>query len=196
MSEVQPNWLLCGGIGSGKSVVRELFEDHGLSTIDADSVGHEVIQPNGPGVAEVSTAWPEVVVDGEIDRKKLGAIVFSNPDALTRLEKISHPHIFQLIEERLSNLDPPVVVEIPLLTQPFSGSWRRIVVDATDELRLERAVARGMEEEQVRRRMASQPSRREWLAAADLVVPNNGTIEALEEATGRIVNFVRGAVGD
>lgn len=190
---MQPNWLLCGGIGSGKSVVRKLFEDHGLNTIDADSVGHEVIQPGGRGVAEVSKAWPEAVVGGEIDRKKLGAIVFAEPAALAKLEGITHPHIFALIEERLSNLDPPVVVEIPLLVQPFSGSWRRIVVDTIDELRLERAVARGLEEEQVLRRMASQPSRQQWLAAADLVVPNNGSIEDLEEATVAIVEHVRGS---
>ncbi len=191
MSEVQPNWLLCGGIGSGKSVVRKLLQDHGLSTIDADSVGHEVIQPGGPGVAAVSQAWPEVVVGGDIDRKKLGAIVFADPAALAKLEEISHPHIFRLIEERVPSLVPPVVVEIPLLVEPFSGSWRRIVVDATDDLRLERAVARGLEHEQVLRRMASQPSRQEWLAAADLVVPNNGSIEDLEEAAAGVVDLIR-----
>ncbi|MEX0797434.1 MAG: dephospho-CoA kinase [Acidimicrobiia bacterium] len=195
MSEVQPNWLLCGGIGSGKSVVRKLFEVHGLSTIDADSVGHEVIQTGGAGVAAVSKAWPEVVVGGEIDRKELGAIVFADPAALAKLEGITHPHIFALIEERLSSLALPVVVEIPLLVQPFSGSWRRIVVDTTDDLRLERAVARGLEEKEALRRMASQPSRQQWLAAADLVVPNSGSIEDLEEATAGIVEVVRGSIG-
>ncbi len=194
MSEVQPNWLLSGGIGSGKSLVRMVFGDHGLSTINADSVGHEVLRPGGAGVAAVSEAWPEVVVDGEVDRKRLGAIVFADPAELAKLEGITHPHIFSLIEGRLSSLAPPVVVEIPLLVQPFPGSWRRVVVDASDDVRLERAIARGLEREQVLRRMARQPSRQQWLAAADLVVPNNGSIEELELAASGIVELIRGTV--
>lgn len=196
MSEAKPNWLLCGGIGSGKSVVRRLFEDHGLVSIDADSVGHEVLRSGGAGFPAVSEAWPDVVVGGEVDRKRLGSIVFADPAALARLEGITHPHIFALIEERLSSLAKPVVVEIPLLVQPFSGTWRRIVVDTTDDLRLERAIARGLEEEQVRRRMASQPARQQWLAAADLVIPNHGTIEDLQEAVATAADIVLGSVGD
>jgi dephospho-CoA kinase len=146
-------------------------------------------------VGAVTVAWPEVVVGGEVDRKKLGAIVFADPAALAKLEGITHPHIFSLIEGRLSKRDPPVVVEIPLLVQPFSGTWRRIVVDTTDDLRLEWAVARGMDEEQVLQRMASQPSRQQWLAAADLVIPNNGSIEDLEVATAGIVELIRGSSG-
>ena len=193
MSEVQPNWLLSGGIGSGKSVVRRLFEDHGVKTIDADSVGHEVIQSGGPGFAAVSEVWPEVVVDGEIDRKKLGAIVFADSAQLARLEGITHPHIFMVIERRLSGLAPPVVVEIPLLVQPFPGSWRRIVVDASDAVRLERAISRGLEREHVLRRTAHQPSRQQWLAAADVVIPNHGSTEALESAAAGIVELIRGS---
>jgi dephospho-CoA kinase len=147
-------------------------------------------------VGAVTVAWPEVVVGGEVDRKKLGAIVFADPAALAKLEGITHPHIFGLIEERLSRLAPPVVVEIPVLVQPFSGTWRRIVVDTTDDLRLERAVARGLEEDQVLRRMASQPSRQQWLAAADLVIPNHGTIEDLEEAVATAADIVLGSDGD
>lgn len=188
----QGGWLLSGGIGSGKSTVRGVLDDMGLSTIDADSVGHEVLEQGGAAVKAVSEAWPEVMVGGEVDRKSLGAIVFADPAALARLERITHPHIFMLIEERLSQLDPPVVVEIPLLVQPFSGIWRRIVVDTTDEMRLERAIARGLEREQVRQRMASQPARRQWLAAADLVIPNHGMIEDLEEAAAAAAAVVLG----
>ena len=192
---MQPNWLLSGGIGSGKSAVRTVLEIHGLSTIDADSLGHEVLHPGGAGVAPVSDAWPEVVVDGEVDRKRLGAIVFADPTELAKLEGIAHPLIFSLIEERLSGLTPPVVVEIPLLVQPFSGTWRRIVVDASDDVRLERAVARGLKRDQAARRMASQPSRQQWLAAADLVVPNNGSTEDLAFAAAEIVTLIRGSSG-
>ncbi|CAN5850136.1 dephospho-CoA kinase [soil metagenome] len=192
MSEVQPNWLLSGGIGSGKSAVRTVFEDHGLSTIDADSVGHEVLTPGGAGVAAVAEAWPEVVDHDGLDRKRLGAIVFADPTELSKLEGITHPLIFSLIEERLSGLTPPVVIEIPLLLQPFSGTWRRIVVDATDDIRLERAVARGLDRDQALQRMASQPSRQQWLAAADLVVHNQESIEDLALAAAGIVELIEG----
>lgn len=189
-------WLLSGGIGSGKSAVRGILQDLDVGTIDADSVGHEVLEPGGAAIEAVSEAWPEVIVGGEVDRKRLGAIVFADPAALARLEEITHPHIFALIQERLSNLAPPVVVEIPLLVQPFSGVWRRIVVDTTDHLRLQRAIGRGLEREQVLRRMSSQPSRQQWLAAADLVIPNSGTMEDLEKAVAAAADVILRPDGD
>lgn len=192
MSEVQPNWLLCGGIGSGKSAFRKILESHGLHTIDSDSVGHEVLVAGGPAAAEVAATWPEVVVDGTIDRKKLGAIVFADSAELERLERITHPHIFSTIEERLEGMSPPVIVEIPLLRQPFSGHWRRIVVDTPDEMRVERGMTRGMTRAEVLRRMRNQPSRQQWLGAADLVIPNSGDLPDLAAATESALPVIRG----
>lgn len=175
------NWLLSGGIGSGKSTVRRLLESAGLSTIDADSIGHQVLEPGGDAEHAVATAWPEVLVDGEIDRGRLGSIVFGNPERLEKLESLTHPHIFSIIEGMVEASNDPVIVEVPLLLQPFESPWRRIVVDAPDGERLKRAVSRGQDSGDVKRRMAAQPSRSEWLAAAVLVVPNHRTIEDLRQ---------------
>jgi len=188
---MQPNWLLCGGIGSGKSSVRRILQNNGFDTIDADSVGHEILEPGGPAIGAVAEAWPEVVEVGIVDRRKLGIIVFNDSGALRRLEEITHPHIFSAISESFERLNPPVVVEIPLLIDPFPGSWRRMVVDAPDQLRVERSVGRGMPLDDVRARMSQQPSRQEWLAAADLVIPNAGDLDELEEAVTHAVESIR-----
>lgn len=188
------NWLLSGGIGSGKSSVRRALEAHGVTTIDADSVGHEVLAVGGEATDDIADAWPSVVVKGVIDRSRLGKIAFSDSEALHRLESITHPYIFRRISQRVEQLDVPVVVEVPLLIQPFESPWRRIVVDADDETRLDRAVARGLDEGNVRKRMAAQPTRGEWLAAADLVIPNHGTLEDLDLATSQIVPLITGGV--
>lgn len=188
---MQPNWLLCGGIGSGKSSVRRILRNLGLDTIDADSVGHEVLDPGGPAIDVVAEAWPEVVEEGIVDRRKLGAIAFSDSGALRRLEEITHPHIFSVISERVERLNPPVVVEIPLLIDPFAGPWRRMVVDAPDQLRVERSVGRGMALDDVRARMSQQPSRQEWLAASDLVIPNAGDLDELEETVTLAFESIR-----
>ncbi len=186
------NWLLSGGIGSGKSSVRRALETHGVATIDADSVGHKVLAVGGEATDDIAATWPSVVVEGVIDRSRLGKIVFSDPDALRKLESITHPYIFRIISEKVETSQTPVVVEIPLLIQPFASPWKRIVVDADTETRLDRAVGRGLDEATVRDRMAAQPTRGEWLAAADLVVPNNGTLEELQLATSQIVPLIIG----
>jgi dephospho-CoA kinase len=195
VSDRQRNWLLCGGIGSGKSAVRRILQNHGIGTIDADLVGHEVLEPGGPAIGAVEEAWPQVVERGVVDRQELGAVVFNDSASLERLEAITHPHIFALISERIEELDPPVVVEIPLLMDPFAGSWRRMVVDAPDQLRVERSVSRGMGLDDVRARMAQQPSRQEWLAAADLVIPNAGGLDELEETVTEAIVSIRHSIG-
>ena len=104
------------------------------------------------------------------------------------LEAITHPLIFGRIEADLKGFSGVVVVEMPLLET--SIGWPMIVVDADDETRLRRAVQRGMNEADVLRRMASQPSRAEWLAAADVVVPNHLDIRELEDAAALLGDYL------
>ena len=163
-----------------------MLEEQGIGAIDADSIGHEVLEPGGPAFEPVATRWPEAVVGGRIDRALLGQIVFGQPDALAELESYTHPHIFGKIMNRLQSLSGPVVVEIPLLNRPAFSDWRRIVVDCADEIRLARVIERGMPEDDARRRMASQPSRAQWLASADVVVPNHYGLEELWESVRSI----------
>jgi dephospho-CoA kinase len=186
----QRGWLLGGGIGSGKSAVRALLERFGIETIDADSIGHEVLEPDGAAFGQVAERWPMVVIDGRIDRKALGAIVFDDRGELEALEGITHPHIFGTIERLVQGVDDVVIVEIPLIHPGMKGAWRRIVVDCDDRTRLGRLSERGMTSSDAEARMKSQPSRSEWLAAAYLVVPNHGSLEELastaEHLSGRL----------
>ena len=179
-------WLLSGGIGSGKSAVREMLAERGWRAIDADSVGHEVIGPDGPAFGAVARRWPATVVDGRIDRAALGRIVFGNQDALATLEDMTHPHILGAVRSRVQGIRGPVVVELPLLKPSWGEEWRRMVVDSGEEDRLERLLARGMSRADALARMASQPSRSLWLAAADLVIPNSGSLSRLEGTVAKI----------
>lgn len=184
------NWLLTGGIGSGKTEVRRVLAGHGLMTIDADSVGHEVLSPGGPAVDAVAERWPDCVVDGVVDRRLLGARVFASSEELQELERITHPHIFEEISRKVAEATGPVVVEIPVLKKPAGTAWRVLVVDAPDEIRRQRAVDRGAAVADVDRRMAVQPTRSEYLVAADVVLPNTGSVDDLERGTGRFVTHL------
>ena len=168
-------------------MVRALLEQSGMLTIDADSIGHEVLEPNGAAFDQVVDRWPTVIVDDKIDREVLAAIVFSDAAELKALEWITHPHIFGMINRRVQEIDDLVVVEIPLLISPGSDDgWQRMVVDCDDSIRRERLTDRGMTSADVNARMRSQPSRSEWLAKADLVVPNHLSLEELAVTVGEI----------
>jgi dephospho-CoA kinase len=168
-----------------------MLEDvEGIMTIDADAVGHEMLEPGGPAYDDVASTWPQVVSEGRIQRASLAAIVFAKEAELQRLESITHPHIFGTIHRGVEDFDGVVVVEVPVLEHGFGEGWGRIVVDLEDEARLERALARGMSEQDARDRMTAQPSREEWLARADIVVPNHGTLAELEETVARLVTVL------
>ena len=190
MSSEQHRWILSGGLASGKSKVREHLADAGIVTIDSDSIGHLVLHPDGPAFAEVAERWPHVVRDGEIDRPSLALVVFNEPGELAALEGITHPHIFEVIKDRVDEVEGTVVVEIPLLSHGLGDEWHRIVVDCRDDVRLVRAMERGMSEDDARARMKAQPSRGEWLAVADLVIPNHGSLEELEAMVRPLVGLL------
>ena len=186
MTSQHRRWLLTGGIGSGKSEVRRLLEEHGIRTIDADSVGHVVLEHEA--LLAVAERWPEVVVDGVVDRSRLAEIVFAQPAELAQLEAITHPLIFGRIEAELEGFEGIAVVEAPVID--FGANWARMVVDAYEDARLARALARGMSEADVRSRMGSQPSPGEWLAVADLVVPNHGSLQQLNQTVAVLAGYL------
>jgi dephospho-CoA kinase len=184
-------WILGGGIGTGKSEVRRLLAANGIATIDADSIGHQVLESSGSAFVEVAATWPQVVVEGEIDRSRLAGIVFGDDTELRRLESITHPHIFDTIRDQVEEIDGVVVVEMPILATGLGEEWRRMVVDSHGGVRLDRAIGRGTSVDDAKARMASQPTRAEWLAAADLVVPNHGSMEDLEATVSRLTSRPR-----
>ncbi|MBV2153484.1 dephospho-CoA kinase [Kitasatospora sp. SUK 42] len=177
---------LTGGIGAGKSEVSRLFAARGAVIVDSDVIAREVVAPGTDGLAAVIAEFgPQVLrEDGTLDRPALGAIVFADPERLKALNAIVHP----LVRARSAELeaaaapDAVVVHDVPLLAENGLAPLFDlvVVVDAADEVRLERLVRlRGMAEEEARSRMAAQATRADRLAIADLVIDNGGPLEAL-----------------
>lgn len=179
---------LTGGMGSGKSTVSQIMAEHGAVIIDADKVGHEAYQTNTKTWQDVVAAFGKQVVaqDGSIDRKKLGAIVFGNPEQLERLNHIVHPRMFEMMKERIEQYRQQgikvVVLDAAIL---FEANWTPLVdmvwvVIASEPVVVARAVARtGLPEEQIRARLHSQMSNEERIKRADNVIRNDGTIDEL-----------------
>ncbi|MDH6704118.1 dephospho-CoA kinase [Kitasatospora sp. MAA19] len=177
---------LTGGIGAGKSEVSRLFAAHGAVIVDSDVIAREVVAPGTDGLAAVVAEFgPQVLrEDGALDRPALGAIVFADRARLQALNAIVHP----LVRARSAELeaaaapDAVVVHDVPLLVENGLAPLFDlvVVVDAADEVRVDRLVRlRGMAEEEARARMAAQASRADRLAAADLVIDNSGPLEVL-----------------
>lgn len=183
--------MVGGGIGAGKGLVARLFAELGFTVISADLVGHAVLEPGGVAFDDVAHRWPSVIVDGRIDRSLLAAVVFADVDELEVLEAITHPVIISAIGEQVLGAPGPVVVEVPV-PLPLGDGWHRVYVDADEELRVERAVARGGEPVDIRRRVAAQADRATWLDWADQVIVNEGTLEDLGEQVDALVDRLGG----
>lgn len=177
---------LTGGIGAGKSEVSRLLVSHGAVLIDSDRIAREVVEPGTDGLAAIVAAFGTEVLapDGSLDRPRLGALVFADEERLRTLNDIVHP----LVRARSAALQaaaPPgavVVNDVPLLVenglQPLYDLV--LVVDASLATQLRRLTGdRGMSEADARARMAAQAGREQRLAAADIVIANDGTREEL-----------------
>ncbi|GGW93638.1 dephospho-CoA kinase [Streptomyces chryseus] len=184
---------LTGGIGAGKSEVSRLLVSYGAVLIDADKIAREVVEPATPGLAAVVEAFGQDVLaaDGTLDRPKLGSIVFADASRLATLNAIVHP----LVGARSAELegaaggDAVVIHDVPLLTENALAPLYDlvVVVDASPATQLDRLVRlRGMTEDEARARMAAQASREERLAIADLVIDNDGPLEALEPQVRKV----------
>ncbi len=178
--------LVCGGIGAGKSAVTKLFATMGATAIEADRVGHEVLARGGAAWNAVASRWPDVVTTGgEIDRAALASIVFADPGELAALESFTHPAIASAIQHRASGITGPVVVEVPIVL-PLAGEWTVVFVDASLDVRLDRAQERGMDRVDAIRRARQQPERAEWLEIADHVIVNDSDLGTLQERASKV----------
>jgi len=183
----QPRVVVFGGIGSGKSTFTDLLARRGAVVIEADRIGHEILRPEGAAFSEVSSRWPGAVVGGQIDRARLGEIVFADPAALEALEAITHPLIGDEIRRRAESAgSAPVVLELPLVVDLVGQSWIWVLIDTPEEIRIARAVARGAAEDDVVARIRSQPTDVEYHERADWIVPNTGSARALEAAADEL----------
>lgn len=181
---------LSGGIASGKSTVARLLTAKGATIVDADRIGHAVLVRGAPGYQPVLDRFGSGVLgeDGEIDRARLGAAVFADPQARRDLEAVSHPLIFAemaRVIQQAQREDPGgvVVVDAPLLVETGGagrlGLQALVVVAADPGQQLARAVARGTSRERAEAVIAAQAPIERKLAAADYVLDNRGTPEEL-----------------
>ena len=174
--------IVSGGIGSGKTTVLRILENLGAVVIEADRIGHEILEPGGPAFGVVAARWPQVVVDGRIDRRRLAAIVFNDSDQLHALEAITHPMIADLIAQRVAAAGSrDIALELPVGGRFDTSDWTRIIVAAPEDVRLARAMARGMEREDAAGRIAAQREQPGWVTAAHAVIENSSSLTALAE---------------
>ncbi len=176
---------LTGNIATGKSVVRRMLEHLGAYTIDADALSHRVIAKGAPGYQPVVDRFGTWLLDkdGQIDRGKLGRLVFADAQALVQLEDIIHPYVSQAVEMLVKRATQSVIVveAIKLLESNLRNKCDSIwVTDAPQEVQVERLIRkRGMSREDALQRIHSQSAQKEKLAAAKVVITNNGSYDDL-----------------
>jgi dephospho-CoA kinase len=178
---------LTGGIGAGKSLAAQYFSELGARVVDADQLARLAIERGSEGFDEVLLRFGEAIMrDGDIDRKALAEIIFSDPKAKADLEGIIHPIVRQLFAEVVSDLssDEILIYEIPLLVETGAASNFDLIVtvEADLEIRKERLRKRGMFSSEIEKRIAQQASREAREAIADFVLINDGDEDALLRA--------------
>ena len=168
---------LTGGIGSGKSTVAAMLAERGALVIDADAISRELVEPGSPALAELVESFGPGILrpDGTLNRGELARLAFSEADGTTRLNAIMHPRIRRESERRLADAAAAggsmVVYDMPLLLE--TGQ-------------------RGLDADDVRRRMAVQVTRAERLAAADHVIDNSGSTDATRAQVDRLWERIAG----
>jgi dephospho-CoA kinase len=179
---------LTGGIGSGKSAAADDFAALGATVVDTDAIARELTEQGGAAIAEIKQLFGSTFLDesGAMDRKKMRDHVFADPAAKRALESLLHPMIREESARRIAAAGGPYVIHVvPLLIESpdyRSRVDRVLVVDCPQDTQLARVRARsGLSEEEVRAIMRSQISRAERLAAADDVIDNRGSRDALRK---------------
>jgi len=183
---------LTGGIGSGKSTVAQFLAELGAVIIDADKVSHEAMENDAKMQRELVAAFGKQIIspDGDIDRGKLGAIVFHDAEARSRLNRITHPRIYELVRARLREYQEQgvavVVLEVPLLLE---ADWVALVDDiwvtvASEAAVLNRLTERaGLSKADSLARIRSQLPSEERVRHADVVIDTNCSLNDLKAKT-------------
>jgi dephospho-CoA kinase len=193
---------LTGGIASGKSTVARLFAGLGCYVVDADEIVAQLYRPGAAGHEALVRTYGAGIVraDGEIDRPRLSAVALQDEASATRLNQLIHPlviaeqqRLMEAEELRTEGADLIAIVEATLLLE--SGGRARfdriVVVDVDPETQIQRGVARGMDEAEVRRRIARQIPREERLVQADYVIDNRGDAAMTAAETQRVYEALR-----
>jgi len=186
---------LTGGIGSGKSTVSRFLAELGARVVDADKIGHQSYQPGTDSWRDlVQTFGRDILAQNEtIDRQKLAAIVFSQPEELKIFNAIVHPRMYKIAEKQIEEFRRQgvkvIVLDAPIL---FETNWTPLVdevwvVVADEPHVIGRATARsGLNAEQIKSRIRAQMSNEDRIKRADAVIYNNGTAEELREKVNEL----------
>lgn len=192
---------LTGGIAGGKSTVGAMLAELGCVVTDADALVAELYRPGQPGAQAVADLLgPKMLkADGSVDKDELGRAVFADPASRKRLEQVIHPLVGQRYLEVLDAAgdDAIVVFEVPLLAEGGGrGRYDAVItVEAPSELRLERAVERGLGRAQAEARMAAQATSDERRAVADFVIENAGDLEELRAQVATVLAALQNRTG-
>ena len=192
---------LTGGIATGKSHVRGRFEAKGIPTIDADTLAREAVAPGSAGLHEVVRRFGPDVCDGDsLNRKKLGALIFADPEARRELEQIIHPYVREKTDKWFASLDASrirfAIADIPLLFEgQREADFDVIIVTACEAAtQLQRLMQRdGLTEEDARQRISSQWPLDSKIARADYVIRTDGTFDDTNREVDEIANQLQSA---
>lgn len=191
---------LTGGIGSGKSTVARSLQEHGFPIVDADLIAREIVEPGQPALAELTKEFGADILnaDGSLDRGLLASRAFTNKDTTQRLNNITHPRINQrtqeLFDEARENGAEAVIYDMPLLIDKglHKDMDATIVVHAAEHVRLERLTTkRGLDADDVRRRINAQIDDETRKQHADILLDNNGTEEDLTKQIADAVDKIK-----
>lgn len=186
---------LTGGIGSGKSEVSRRFEQLGITVVDADIVAREVVNIGSVALSEISAHFGQDILnsDGSLNRAKLRSRIFETPDEKYWLENLLHPIIRKEIVTQLAQSKTPyTILSSPLLLETKQDELvnRVLVIDATENMQIERASARDTNnKEQIKKIMAAQINRIERCQKADDIIENHGDLDELDLAVKKLHAF-------
>ena len=180
---------ITGGIASGKSTVTEFLQQQGYKVIDADQVVHELQEPGGRLYQALLSTFGSAILqeDGRLDRPKLGAMIFGNPDLLAQSSQLQNEIIREELAHRrdlLAETEAVFFMDLPLLFELEYDNWfdQIWLVDVTEETQLSRLMARNdLSQEEAEKRIAAQLSLKEKRKRADMLIDNNGLLEGTRQ---------------
>lgn len=187
---------ITGGSGSGKSLASRIFEENGASVVDADIVAREIVKPGKPALFKIKEAFGDKVIrkNGELDRRLLGEIVFSNKESLRILNEITHKYIIERIKAFINSIESGIIViDAALLFQTGLDKVCDLTISviAKKEIRLERIMVRdNLCRCNAENRISSQEDDDYYATRSDYIVSNDGNLEHLNSQITEILEEI------